>query len=55
MIFLFFRHERTSHPQLNTADATASAGEDTDQDPKDPVYNYHCARLAYGLYFSWLK
>lgn len=50
--FFFFRHERTSHPQLNTADATASAGEDADQDPQDPVYNYHCVRLAYGLFMA---
>ena len=47
-----FRHERSSHPEFTSDSTTAAPTDETEQTNQDPVYNYHCARLALGLFMA---
>lgn len=47
-----FKHERSSHPEFTSDSTTAAPTDEAEQINQDPVYNYHCARLAFGLFMA---
>lgn len=53
LFFGSFRHQKTIHPEWNTAaDEEMTPVEEPAEEKQDPVYNYHCARLAFGLFLA---
>lgn len=47
-LFVFFRHEKSQHPNTSVHDPTTTSTPDT-KECEDHLYNYHRGKLAFGL------